>query len=364
MISAENPAWGSDRLLCFHLLAAESSPPRRIFRSAFTLVELLVVVAIIGILISLLLPAIQSAREAARRAQCTNNLRQLGTAILHYENTRSVFPPSGLTALTAGNIYESRSGLQFSWIVLILPYLESSSLYKQFDFNTDVFRQLTNPQAAPLAALTCPTDAGSGRYFLDSSLTRGQRFAKGNYAAFCSPFHTDLQLFYPGALISKGKTGHKSRAITDGLSRTLMLSEVRTRKHEQDQRGAWALPWTGTTLLAFDMHAVSSGRYVASPYSLGLTQPPNCQGPNVDMLYRCPDLAEAQLNRMPCGVYSQGGMWEYLSAAPRSRHPRGVNASFMDNHVAFLPDEINEYAMAYLVSINDGHSVNPGDHVR
>jgi prepilin-type N-terminal cleavage/methylation domain-containing protein/prepilin-type processing-associated H-X9-DG protein len=364
MISTENTAWGPDRLLCFHLLAAGSISPRGVFRAAFTLVELLVVIAIIGILISLLLPAIQYAREAARRTQCTNNLRQLGTAILHYENTRKVFPPSGLTALQKTNIYQSRSGLQFSWIVLILPYLESSSLYKQFDLNKDVFRQLNNPQATPLSVLTCPTDAGWGRFFLYSSLTQGRRFAKGNYAAYCSPFHTDLQLEFPGALISKGKTGHKSRAITDGFSCTLMLSEVRTRKHEEDQRGAWALPWTGTSLLAFDMHAISSGRYVASPYSLGLTQPPNCQGPNVDMLYRCPDLVGTQLDRMPCGEYSQGGMWEYLSAAPRSRHPGGVNASFMDNHVAFLPDEINEYAMAYMVSINDGHSVNPSDHVR
>jgi prepilin-type N-terminal cleavage/methylation domain-containing protein/prepilin-type processing-associated H-X9-DG protein len=333
---------------------------------AFTLVELLVVIAIIGVLIALLLPAIQAAREAARRVQCSNNLKQLGQGILNFENARLVLPPSGMTALPVSNVFEPRSGKQFSWIVMILPYMEGNPLYKQFDLKLDVFHQAQNPQESLPSFLVCPSDTGGGRYYSDASFTQGKKFGKGNYAAFCSPFHIDLQLYYPGALTSRGQTGQKIDKIPDGTSCTLMLSEVRTRAQKDDQRGAWALPWTGATLLSFDMHDDNwppDKYYIASPYSLGLTQPPNCQGPNVDMIYRCTDIAGAQMEKMPCASYG-GGSYEYLSAAPRSRHPGGVNASFMDNHVMFLPDEINEYAMAYMICVNDKHTVNPSDHVR
>ena len=83
---------------------------------AFTLVELLVVITIIGILISLLLPAVQAAREAARRLQCQNNLKQIGLAIHNYENANGMFPPGGLSS--------KAGGYGFSWLVRILPYIE------------------------------------------------------------------------------------------------------------------------------------------------------------------------------------------------------------------------------------------------
>src|SRR3954467_6091271 len=88
---------------------------------AFTLVELLVVIAIIGILVALLLPAIQSAREAARRTKCTNNLKNIALACLNYESTKKTLPPASNTALK-----ESQSGL--SWAVLILPFIEESTV--------------------------------------------------------------------------------------------------------------------------------------------------------------------------------------------------------------------------------------------
>ncbi len=90
----------------------------------FTLVELLVVITIIGILISLLLPAVQAAREAARRLQCSNNLKQVGLALLNYENACGTFPPGGLT---------KSGGCGHSWWVRILPYVEQSNIYDKFD---------------------------------------------------------------------------------------------------------------------------------------------------------------------------------------------------------------------------------------
>ena len=110
-------------------------------RSGFTLVELLVVIAIIGILIALLLPAVQAAREAARRSQCSNNLKQLGLALHNYHDTFRQFPPAGLDYGWAGNAgdyeqdtpnkrYKNHSGL-----TLLLPFMEQQAIYDQFDFN-------------------------------------------------------------------------------------------------------------------------------------------------------------------------------------------------------------------------------------
>ena len=151
---------------------------------------------------------------------------------------------------------------------------------------------------------------------------------------------------------------------TDGTSSTLLISEVLTRAHTQDQRGVWALPWTGSSQLAFDMHDevdpvnFSSGGYSPDPRSLGLTQPPNNRGPNTDMLYACPDPVGAQLERMPCNVYERGTPRDYLSAAPRSQHPGGVNVVYADGHVAFLNDGVDQLTMAYLIHISDGMALD------
>jgi prepilin-type N-terminal cleavage/methylation domain-containing protein/prepilin-type processing-associated H-X9-DG protein len=332
-------------------------------RFGFTLIELLVVLAIIGVLVALLLPAVQATRERARQIQCASNLRQLALAIRNYETSHEVLPPSGIVK-DSPDTFDCLSGKMFSWVVLILPQMELESLHAEFDFQRSVFQQPTQPQATFLPVLLCPSDSARGQFFYDFSLTQGRRFAKGNYAAYVSPFHTDLQPRFPGALVG---TGQPLRNITDGLSNTLLLSEVRVRANQQDQRGAWALPWTGASLLAFDMHHDGSlSAYTYEPRSLGLTQPPNNQGPNVDMLYACPDMAGAQLEGMPCGVWSPSeyNQWHYLSAAPRSNHVGGVNVVFVDGHTGFVPNQVDEIAMAYMVSANDSKVVAVSQHVK
>jgi prepilin-type processing-associated H-X9-DG protein len=318
----------------------------------------LVVIAIIGILVSLLLPAVQAAREAARRMQCQNHLKQLSLAVFNYADAIGAFPASGIVD-TSTRKYESRSGTMLSWIALSLPYFEQGALHNQFDFGRSVLDQPNEPQAAQPAVLLCPSDSARGRLFEDASLTGGKRLGKGNYAAYVSPYHVEWTHRFPGALTSH--LGRKHADFTDGTSNTLLLSEVRTRQQAADQRGAWAIAWTGSSLLAYDLHdevdpvVLSDYGYKPNlaPSFLGFTQKPNNQGPNLDMIYDCVDPAGAQLQRMPCNTWAAGGTLEYLSAAPRSLHPNGVNVVYADGHIAYLPDTVDSLTMAYLVCIDD-----------
>ena len=330
-------------------------------RRGFTLVELLVVIAIIGILVSLLLPAIQAAREAGRRIKCQNNLHQLILAITTYADAQQAYPASGIVDTTLPH-FDPRSGTMFSWITLILPQLEQTGLHREFDFRQSVLTQTSDPQAVQPATLLCPSDSSRNMFYQDPAFTNGKRLAKGNYVAWVSPFHTELQSRYRAALTSH--TSHTDASLApDGISNTLVLSEVRTRALPEDQRGAWAIAWNGASIIAFDMHDVqsvnfNSGGFTASPASVGWTQGPNNPGPNFDMLYNCTQAAAAQFDVMPCATWATTGSNNYLSAAPRSRHPTGVNAAYADGRVTFLSNQVDEVTMAYLIAVDDKHKVD------
>lgn len=348
----------------------------------FTLVELLVVIAIIGALVALLLPAVQAARESSRRVQCINNLKQLSLGLLQYESSNAALPPCGSAAIVKDNsnpnvdIWNPYAGQQLSWIVHILPHLEQAELATRFDLSQTIARQPQSILTQTFPTILCPSDEAQGRYYRMLVPGVGLNFAqaaKGNYAAYVSPFHVDLQFLYPGALVG---VPQPLSSIEDGSSGTLALSEVRTSPHEQDERGVWTLSWTGATLLAFDMHPkewpedhdgsgagdvfVTQNRapYTVNAGSIGEAQPPNNQGPNLDTLKSChPD---SQLEKfvattdLPCTYSRRPGLAGYMSAAPRSLHPGGVNATYLDGHATFLTDEIDVVAMAYMVSAIDG----------
>jgi prepilin-type processing-associated H-X9-DG protein len=334
-------------------------------------VELLVVIAVVGILIALLLPAIQQAREAARRIQCASNIKQLALAVQNYETSTKKLPAAGTYANPESVFYidgyvriDLKSGTNYSWLVGLLPYLEEQAVYDQIDLTKHVTRNPTGPQAAQPGMLLCPSDGARGRYFdskeTDPTTGLPVRFGKTNYAAYSNPFHVD-SWFFSGAIWLYGR---RLDQVVDGTSTTLALAEIRTRDHTGDQRGAWALPWSGSSLLSFDFHPVNYGRdlndmskppsdYEPYKLSLGLTQYPNSANP--DVLYECPEPAAAQFERIPCNnAWAPPG---YISAAPRSQHQGGVNAAFLDGHVGFLPNDINEYVMLWMTSTNDGEIV-------
>ena len=133
-------------------LTARVRPARR----GFTLVELLVVIAIIGMLVALLLPAVQAAREAARRTQCSNNLSQLIIAVHNYEQAHGVYPPG--TINPTGPIQNAQLGYHHNWITQLLPYFEQVNTYNHVDFSVGVYHKNNAPvRGLVLNTLLCPS---------------------------------------------------------------------------------------------------------------------------------------------------------------------------------------------------------------
>ena len=198
-----------------------SAHPSR--RTAFTLVELLVVIAIIATLIGLLLPAVQSAREAARRSSCSNNLRQVGLATHNYEGAKKRFPPRTLKPSEA------------TPQVLILPYIEESSRYGGFDLTVEIATSPLNSQNGrarqqDVAAYLCPSDSSTARW---ESAGRSSYFACVGGAPWAGGTRIDGIFAMPNDF-----PGYKMSAITDGTSKTALFAEV--------MRGT--VPWDSSTV--------------------------------------------------------------------------------------------------------------------
>src|SRR3954454_904489 len=143
--------------------------------AGFTLIELLVVIAIISVLIALLLPAIQAAREAARRVQCVNNLMQLGIAVQNYESSHEMLPPGVINP--AGPIQNAPTGYHVGWMLQVLPYVEQKNIARRFDDRLGVYAaEHLTARGAMINTFLCPSDAGPHRRNVDG-------VALNNYAA-------------------------------------------------------------------------------------------------------------------------------------------------------------------------------------
>src|SRR5262245_48325580 len=129
-------------------------------RAGFTLIELLVVIAIIAVLIALLLPAVQMAREAARRTQCRNNLAQLILAVHNYEQAHEVLPPGVVNH--DGPIKTEPKGYHFSWLAQILPYVDQNNVYQHIDFHSGVYDPANSTiRGVLIEVFVCPSDVNT-----------------------------------------------------------------------------------------------------------------------------------------------------------------------------------------------------------
>ena len=347
---------------------------------AFTLVELLVVIAIIGILVAMLLPAVQAAREARRRAQCGNNLKQVGLALHNYHASHKSFPPASLwhewdvtaIALLGQLHYPAHGGkLNQNWIILILPYMEQNNTYDAFDLK----KYIPDPANATarrvkLPVMICPSDPNSQRLFDGTSnptacdgssngctayLNDG--WGRTNYAANASlaagnggngVSETGPQ--HHGALpASKGWTSKHYRGvmganasqriddIRDGTSNTVLVGEIKTGITSYDPRGVWAMSHGSSCL-----------------WSHGSVHPPSA-GPNRrdnanDAVISCNVLVAKfgsdELRKMGMGCYG-GGAGRQTTG---SYHPGGIHVVFGDGGVRWIGD---------FVDTNGNTDVNP-----
>lgn len=190
--------------------AATLTSGRRLhFRRGFTLIELLVVIAIIAILIALLLPAVQQAREAARRTQCKNNLMQLGIAMHTYEMAFEMMP-SGTVNLT-GPISNLEEGYHMSWLVQLLPAMEQAGLFGNINFNESVYAPVNaGPRATSIAAFQCPSD-------------NRQSVGASNYAGCFGGDDVAINMTNNGLLFLNSGIGYQE--IRDGASNTILAGE-------------------------------------------------------------------------------------------------------------------------------------------
>ena len=354
-------------------------------RKAFTLVELLVVIAIIGILIGMLLPAVQAVREAARRATCMNNLKQVSLASLSYESANQTLPPlargtfnggtyGGQQLAASGN---GRNGASdepaWPWLTLAMPYFEANNQYDALDPNqntaTDIYSNFSTFQSivqTPIPSLICPSDNG-----LDV-MTEGRRrvrwrqsggpnrsMAKSNYIGVCSDsvgngnfnqgnaFHVygvnfgnsldlDSKGKFPGAF-AQMNNGVELADVQDGTSNVMLVGE---RAWSYDRGGTEHLIFAGNAYLARCSKSSNGGLQ-------GGPSPENGPGD-------CVGAIGTGLN----SFFGNFGSANFRASNTfSSRHLGGVVFSFADGSVHFLSESVNLTTLRRLAGRSDGQVI-------
>ncbi len=291
---------------------------KRETRSGFTLIELLVVIAIIAILIALLLPAVQQAREAARRTQCKNNLKQFGIALHNYHDIHKAFPARQGGPITSGNTSGTSLPPRHSAYVMLLPYIEQNAMAEQIQANPQyVWNTGFQPYTTQVQAWLCPSDS-----------LAGSPFGEANYS-----FNMGDNYNLNGANV-RGVFGEQSavkmRDITDGTSNTIAMSEF--VKPQGDGRIGMHIS-SNTTNPTGCLAQFVNGQYTGTTITAD-----RCSG------YRWPDGRSGYVglttilppNGPTCSSQSGGGLY-----TASSRHPGGVQILLCDASVRFVSENID-----------------------
>jgi type II secretory pathway pseudopilin PulG len=346
------------------------------------LVELLVVISIIGILVGLLLPAVQQAREAARRMSCQNNMHNLVLAAHNYESAFRKLP-DGLQVADAGPAKDLHNASLFrssvasgkpdigpGWGVQLLPFVEQAALYEtarvgEYMRSGGLDQTWRQVGSAKVKLFLCPSDANNSNGFQYGN----QTWARGNYAANAGPAWYTWSVngqawngsrsddgspepfWYQGAGWAPAQTfgnakpvmainyGARFRDIQDGLSSTIMFAEVRAGVNEQDLRGTWALGVAGASIVAAN--------------SIGDSVGPNDRQTESDDIEMCSSFWTPELGsreQMGCSL-GDGFNWQ---AQSRSMHSGGTQIALSDGSVRFIADEIDLQIWFNLNSGTDG----------
>jgi len=337
---------------------------RQYRQTGFTMIELLVVIAIIGGLVALLLPAVQAAREAARRLQCQNNLKQIGLALHNYESALKRLPPSmiwygrgetlGGGVLPIGTIDHIGLGsdptldrLKFNWVIMLLPYMEQGTLHDSFHRDLTVNHPLNKPfRTTEIPTLKCPSDGYNAVPFERGQLANvaGHTYARGNYGfnmgvnRTCININGNCPLGFNsdsndlvntaskiwGSGIGGFNVSYRLSDFPDGLSNIVAVDEIRSGISPIDSRGVWALGMGGASI---------TGAHPGGPNSQKIG----------DGITACGILtltmSEAELKRMgmPCVLSS---ISSNFAATARSQHSGLVNVLRLDGSVDTVANQV------------------------
>ena len=315
----------------------------------FTLVELLVVIAIIGVLVSLLLPAVQFAREAARRTQCSNNLHQLGIAVhLHHDILKSLPEAAQMNYVTTaqgtfGTCSDINQPFGPNWIMLTLPFIEQAStkeIYQVDDYRKQNSQAWRNIKSTKLPFLVCPSDTRRPPY-----AGLGGGWERGNYACNAGPtwwFYTvggasADEWFGPANGPMCVNYGATFGQISDGLSTTVLLNEVRQGMGPNDNRGAWAMGFPGCSVTAAN--------------AIGDCTTPNDRWEASDDIQGCDQFWYSGIgSRDRMGCWAPCWNWQ---AQARSQHPNGVNTCMADGSVRWVANSIQQRTWGLMLSRAD-----------
>jgi len=323
------------------LVSASQAIPRKHLRHrGFTLIELLVVIAIIAVLIALLLPAVQQAREAARRSQCKNSLKQIGLAMHNYYDTHSVFP-MGLTFDTSNASYWDYTGI--GWGARILPFIEQSALFNNISYNSqEPGTSNISVSRADLPIYRCPSDPGR---------RPSANYGPTNYV-ICSGSAAQAAAWGGGGvgknngtsvLYSNSKT--RFADITDGTSNTMMISECLVgTPYENDQ----SYGYTEVLTCSKNTH-----------YGGSSTTTSKSRGASWFTMYNDRGATFAYTTTLPPNslrdVYACTYSLSSYNADAESQHEGGVQILLSDGSVRFVSENIHLPTWQNLGNKSDGN---------
>lgn len=325
----------------------------------FTLIELLVVIAIIAVLIALLLPAVQQAREAARRTQCKNNFKQVGLALHNYHDT-FLRMPAAMWSMNFGGQglqgYQTNNNnyMGASWLVSLLPYIDQAPLYSQYNFNVAVNNAANAAIVSTvIPGFVCPSDpnATSGN---KCTVFGGGPFARGNCGAsgygrnggWSQGWNYDgIDSQNRGLMGINGASG--INGVTDGTSNTVASWELRADASPGGPRGVWASGRVGGGLLAQCLNPGVSG---GTGDCFGINEGNHANGDDI--------WCNGQFD--PNTTVSQG-MGGHAGgdgqAGPKSMHVGGVHALMADGSTRFISQNLDGNIHQRLIGIADGNPI-------